>query len=66
MNMWAATQSLIALSSAESQLYGIAKSASHAFGICSVLQDLGVCLHMSSFATLVQSWVSFGAKGSAE
>ena len=47
---WSKTQSLIALSSAESELYGVVKAASEALGIMSVTQDFGRPLKAKVFA----------------
>ena len=38
---WSKTQSLVALSSAESELYAIVKASSEALGLRSILQDMG-------------------------
>ena len=44
---WSSNQSVIALSSGESEYYGIVKGASNALGIAGVLSDLGVKLCVS-------------------
>lgn len=41
MKSWSKTQSLIALSSAESELYGIVNATADALWLRSILQDLG-------------------------
>ena len=47
---WSKTQSLVALSSAEAELYGIVKTSSELLGLRSIVQDLG-----KSFGALVYS-----------
>ena len=46
---WSKTQSLVALSSAESELYAIVKASAEALGLRSIVQDLGK--HMGNCPT---------------
>ena len=47
---WSKTQSLVALSSAESELYAIVKPSAEALGLRSVVQDMGRRLGMIVFS----------------
>ena len=47
---WSKSQSLVALSSAESELYATIKSAAEALGIMSILKDLGMEFNAKVFA----------------
>ena len=38
---WASTQAIVALSSAEAELYALTKGASQAFGVMTLLEDFG-------------------------
>ena len=46
LKTWSSTQEVIALSSGEAELYGIVKGATYAIGIRSLLEDLGVHVHI--------------------
>ncbi len=39
---WCKTQAIVALSSAEAELYGIVKASSETLGICSMMRDIGI------------------------
>eukprot|EP00973_Karenia_brevis_P074420 10339930-Karenia_brevis.AAC.1 len=47
---WSKSQSLVALSSAESELYACVKAASEALGIMSIMKDFGQRTHARLFA----------------
>ena len=47
---WSKTQSLVALSSAESELYACVKSAAEALGVMAILKDLGMEVSTKVFA----------------
>ena len=49
MKSWSSTQSIIALSTGEAELYAINKSAATALGLQSLLNDLGVSLDIKIF-----------------
>ena len=56
LKVWSKRQVVVALSSAESELYGAVKTASEAIGVRSLAEDLGekvkINLHMDSTAAL--------------
>ena len=50
LKTWSTTQSVIALSSGEAELYGIVRGASMSIGFASVARDLGVQLRVEIFS----------------
>ena len=57
IKMWSRTQALVALSSAEAELYGIVKATAELKGLISIWKDLGVELsgHLLADASAVSS-----------